>query len=172
MGHWEASKGHAAHDHNSRHSHLLTITKVYYLLYSFTFHGTQPRPSLGRGELMLGLKARKTLQNSTEFRSAGARGDVLANLTTSRVPLSDSDLDGGPLSCPFRSSHSLPFQMPLHRSVLHKLLLTSHRLHLTCLVSGFGDSLLLQRCRCLSSPPLTHPNARVSDELMYSGENA
>ena len=62
--------------------------------------------------------------------------------------------------------------MPLHRSVLHKLLLTSHRLHLTCLVSGFGDSLLLQRCRCLSSPPLTHPNARGSDELMYSGENA
>lgn len=56
---------------------------------------------------MLGTEARKTLQNSTEVLSAGAYGNVLVNVTTCRVPLSDSDIDRDPLMCPLASSQVL-----------------------------------------------------------------
>lgn len=57
---------------------------------------------------MLGTEARKTLQNSIEALPAEAYGNVLVDLTTCRVPPSNSDLDRDPPMCPFISS-----QIPL-----------------------------------------------------------
>lgn len=105
-------------------------------------------------KIQWGPRSRSTWRHSGEFNCLQILYLILSYTETLLCATSD----------PLRFSL---FQMPQYRPALPELQLTSHRFHLTRLVSCLGMPCCYRGAGWFKSPPCTHPNASGSAGLMY-----